>query len=341
MPMRRPLPAALLLPMIAVLAGCGRAPATQAPAPLPVEAAVVSGGTAETGATYGAVIAHDRETTLSPRVAGIVAAMPAQIGARLRRGALVAALDAAPYRAALARAQADAARLGRADARNGALLAAGAVAAAEVQDNAAATAAARAAVAGAAYDLASARVTMPFDGVILTRTADVGATVAPGQAVATVADLASPLVARAQVPATVAAGLRRGAVAEVQWPGGMVAAHVLRIGAASDPRAGTVEVDLALAPGAAVASGTVGSVRLAAASAPAGAHIPAEALADSHGGHGHVYVFDRGVARLVQIAVLGIDDDDVRIAGLAPGARVITTGAGFVADGQRVEVLGQ
>ncbi len=336
--MRRPVP--VLLPAIALLGACGGQPAAQGPVPLPVEVAAVAGGMADTGAAYGAVIAYDRETVLSPRVAGIVQAMPAQIGARLQRGALVAALADAPYRAALARAEADAARLGRADRRNGTLLAAGAVAAADVQDNATASAAARAAQTGAAYDLASTRVTMPFDGVVLARSADVGATLAPGQALVTVADLASPLTARAQVPVAVAAGLRPGAAAVVLLPGGGTPAHVLRIGAASDPRLGTVEIDLALAPGARVASGAAVSVRFPAAR-DSGAHIPAEALVDSREGRGHVYLLDRGRARLTTIGVLAIDDDDVRIAGLPPGARVITTGAGFVADGQPVAVLGR
>jgi RND family efflux transporter MFP subunit len=335
--MKRPLPVLLL--STALLAACARAPAAQAPEPLPVEVArVTAGGPADAGASYGAVIAHDRETTLSPRVAGIVQAMPAQIGAHLRRGALVAALADAPYRAALARSQADVARLARADTRNEALLNAGAVAQADVRDNATATGAARATLAAAAYDLASTRVTMPYDGVVLARSAEIGTTLAPGQAVVTVADLASALVARAQVPATVAAGLHPGMAATVRLPGGTLPAHVLRVGAASDPRAATVEVDLALAPGTTLASGTVASARFAAPAA-ATARIPAEALVDSRGGRGHVYVLDRGAAHLTAIIVLGIDDDAVRIAGLQPGTLVITTGAGFVGDGQPVEVM--
>jgi membrane fusion protein, multidrug efflux system len=330
----------LLLPAIALLSACGGQPTAQSRAPLPVEVVPVRGGVAQAGATYGAIIAYDRETVLSPRVAGVVQAMPAQIGAHLRRGALVAALADAPYRAALARAEADAARLDRADRRNGTLLAAGAVAAADVQDNATASTAARAARAAAAYDLASTRVTMPFDGVVLTRSVDRGATLAPGQAVATVADLGSPLTARVQVPAALAATLRQGAAAVVLAPAGAIAAHVLRVGAASDPHAGTVEVDLVLVGGAGVASGMAVSVRFP-AGGDGGVHIPAEALVDSRDGRGHVYLLDRGRARLTAIGVLAIDDDDVRVAGLPAGAQVITTGAGFVADGQAVAVLGR
>lgn len=321
-----------------LLAACGK-PAPEAPAPLPVEVAMVGNGTAAQGAAYPARIAYDRETVLSPRLGGIVRAMPVSVGQRLGRGALIAALDDTPYRAALSRADADASRTARDAARDAALVSAGATAETDAKDAASAAQAARAARQAAAYDLASARLTMPFPGIVLAKSADIGATVAPGQPVASVADTASPLIARVSAPANAARNLQRGAPATISVDGQTITGHVLRIGAASDAASGTVEVDVALDAGHGLTSGAAGSAQFATAMADGEQHIPAEALVDSQNGTGHVYLVTAGVARLTALRVLGMGDSDVRVAGLPLGAKVITAGAGFVADGQRVTVL--
>ena len=344
-----------------VLAACSKSPeANNAHPPLPVE--VVSVGdeasTPSNGASasshdahYAAVIAFDRESVLSPRVGGIVQVFPVTIGARLRRGSLVASLNDTPYRAALMRSNADAERLARAQERDRTLLTAGAVAPADVLDNQSALNAARAAQASASYDLASTRVRMPFDGVVLSKAVDVGATVAPGQPLASVADLHSRLIARVQVPSAIASQLQRGMAATISASGSAasLSGQILRSGALSDPRTGTVEVDVALPDATKLASGTVISVSfptlrnasLGTGSAGAAQHIPAEALVDSHDGHGHVYIVDprSQTARLIPITVYGFEDDAVRVSGIPDKAQVITVGAGYVANGQKVAVL--
>lgn len=343
-----------------VLAACSKPPETNnAHPPLPVEVVSVGDDTstptngasaASHDAHYAAVIAYDRESVLSPRVGGIVQVFPVTIGARLRRGSLVAALNDTPYRAALMRSNADAERLARAQERDHTLLTAGAVASADVQDNQSALNAARAAQAAASYDLASTRVRMPFDGVVLSKAVDVGATVAPGQPLATVADLHSRLIARVQVPSEIASQLQRGMAATIQISGSAasVSGRTLRSGALSDPRTGTIEVDVALPDATKFASGTVVSasfptLRNVGGTGNAGAaqHIPAEALVDNHDGHGHVYIVDprSQTARLIPITVAGFDDDALRVSGIPDKAQVITVGAGYVADGQKVAVL--
>ena len=288
---------------------------------------------------------------LSPRVGGIVRALPVTIGARLQRGSLVASLNDTPYRAALTRTNADAERLARVQERNSTLLSAGAVARADVQDNQSALSAARAAQASASYDLASTHIRMPFDGVVLSKAVEVGATVAPGQPLATVADLRSPLIARVQAPGEIVNQLQRGMAATISTSGAntSMSGHILRRGALSDPRTGTVEIDVALPGATKFVSGTVVSVSfptLRKASGGTGSagvtqHIPAEALVDSHDGHGHVYIVDprSQTARLIPITVSAFDDDAVRVSGIPDKVQVITVGAGYVADGQKVAVL--
>lgn len=335
------------LPLILLVAGCAATKPDAQEEPLPVEVARVEGAAAVDSDRFPATVRRDREAVLSFRVPGAITAMPVRIGARLPAGALVAALDATPYRAAVTRAEMELARLARADRRNAGLVAAGAVAAADREDVESARAAAAAALTAARYDQASARLDMPFSGVVLSRAAEQGETVAAGQAVVRVADLSSPLLARATVPAGVAARLRPGAIARFRPSGEAreLTARVRRVGVASDPRTATIEVDLELPGGAPLALGQVGAVAfdLAVDAGAAVQRIPAEALLTARNGWGEVFVLDpkAQVARRTRLRVQGFDGEALRVSGLPAGAEVITAGAGFVADGQKVKVAGR
>lgn len=331
-----------------LLAGCAGTSETKTDQPLPVEVAQVDSVGTPVADAFPATVRRDREAALSFRVPGTLVAMPVRIGERLPAGALIAAIDATAYRAAVTRAEMDWARLERADRRNAGLVAAGAVAAADREDVGSARAAAAAALSAARYDLASARLAMPFAGVVLARAAEQGETVGAGQMVARVADLTSPLIARVAAPAAVAARLRPGAAARFQASGRslQIVARVRRIGAAADARTATVDVDVDLPSGAAVALGEVGSASFDLpedGQAAAAQRIPAEALVAGRGDWGEVFLVDpaRQTARRVRVRLLGFDGDALQVSGLPAGARVITSGAGFVAEGQKVRVSGR
>lgn len=329
-----------------------RAAPTAAEAPLPVQAAPVrfvgeesAGDSLADGASYAATLHHDREAQLAFRLAGRIAAYPARIGMALPRGGLVAALEAAPWAAAATRASAERDRTRRAATRYGALAAEGAAAGAQAEDGADAARAARAAAEAAAYDLASTRLVMPFAGTVIARRGETGEVAAAGQALVTVADTASPLVATAQVPVAAAAALRPGQAASATLPDGRrLTGRVLRKAAGADPASGLVAIDVILPRSAGAVSGTPAAIRFGAArstaTAATGGLVPAEAVLEAQGDRAGVYVIDaQGRARRRAVRLIGFEDRDARIAGLKPGARVITKGAGFVADGQRVEVV--
>lgn len=336
-----------LLIAVALLAGCASKRPDEAPPPLPVEAVrgadvPVAGAGAELA--YPATLHRDREAMLSVRVGGRVTSIPVRIGDRISAGRAVARVEATPFTAARQRAQADVDRLDRAVRRNDALVAAGAIGTAERDDARSALSAARAALANARYDERSATAVMPFSGVVLSRSTELGETVAAGQPLMAVADLSSALLARAAVPGAVAAQLGRGTPASVRLSGEgrAITGQVRRIGAASDARTGTVEVDIALPGGTSAANGAVASVSFAArpAADTGGARYPAEVLLDAQGGWGHVYVVEPKTlaARRTRVRIVAMDADGLRLAGLPRDARVITAGAGFVNEGQRVTV---
>ena len=334
------------LGVLSCLTACQRQTGPTQPPPLPVEAFTVGDAApaAAAGTSYPATIARDREAHLSLRVVGVVTALPVRIGDRLARGALIGRVEAIPYAANAARAAAEVTRLERDASRNEVLLAAGAISREQRDDALTALAAARATAKNAAYDQASTMLRMPFVGTILSREAEVGEIMAAGQPWVSVADTASPLVAKAQVAAIDAGGLHPGMSAEVMLPGGgpPVSGRIMRQGAAGDANTATVEVDVALPGDLRLASGTLAAVRFAdRAAMPSGGEqrVPDEALVDVSHGLGHVFIIDRQqTARKLAVHVLGIDGDWIRLTGLPADARVITAGAGFVAAGQRVTV---
>ncbi|WP_353226439.1 efflux RND transporter periplasmic adaptor subunit [Novosphingobium sp.] len=301
------------------------------------------------GARYAATIRYDHEATLSFRLPGRITSLPLRAGDVVAAGALVAAIEPDAYAAAAAMRAADAARTRRDADRIAGLVADGATspaAAAAAQD------AARSASAGlnaAQYDLASTRLRAPFAALVLARQAEAGETVAAGAPLVRVADRASPLLAVADVPADMAARLTRGTLAQV-WPAGATApltATVWRVAGGADAKSGLVAVQVRLTAPIRLASGSPAAVGFASAPASTAAtgprqRIPAEALIDASANSADVWLIDGGGrAQRHTLRFYGFDDRDALVGGLPAGARVITTGAGFVAPGQQVAVIGE
>ncbi|WP_423602466.1 efflux RND transporter periplasmic adaptor subunit [Sphingomonas sp. MS122] len=328
-----------------LLAGCGAAPPQVKEAePLPVEVvAAHARGTAGAVSAVGRVV-HRREMTLAFRVPGTLARLDADIGDRVQHGQILAQLDARDLAARAAQAEGDVRRAERALARYAALNETGAVARARYEDEQTALDQARAAYRGAAFDRDSARLSAPASGVVLERIAQAGETLAAGQGVLRIADTASPLLVRVPVPEGQLERVRPGAPARLAIDGRSVVGTVSRIGAQVDPRTGTGEVEVRLTDTRGLVSGMTGTVEIDAAP-PAGeglAAIPAEAVLEARGGRAALFLLDRQAQRARRRAVrfAGFSGEEALVAGLPPGAQVITSGAGFVADGQRVRVTG-
>lgn len=292
---------------------------------------------------YPVRVLYDREAMVSLRVGGTITALPVHPGDRVAAGAVLAAIDPTLQEAGEQRAAADVAQLQRAVRRNATLLPAGAVSEAQQQDAQSALAAANAALRAARYDRVSTVARAPFRGLVLARMHEAGETVSPGEPVLRIADENSALTARAAVASARAAGIPAGRQVRLTLAGlGTVSGKVLRKGSAVDPATGTLDVDIGLPAGAGVASGLTGSVSLTPSGSPSSGrlYIPAEALVDANGRTGHVLVVDpkSGTARLRTITLHGFVGDLIEVEGLAGTGRVITAGAGFVRDGQKVRV---
>ena len=314
--------------------------------PLAVRAVTVGGSNSANGTVqrFAATIHYDREANLSFRLPGRITSLPLHPGDRIPAGAAVAAIEPTAYAANAAMRAADAAHTARDADRLAGLVQDGASSPASADAARDAARSSAAGLAAARYDLASTRLTAPFAALVLARSAELGETVSPGQAIVRVADRNSPLLAIADVPAEVAAHLAQGARAQV-WPAGAntpAAARVWRVAGGADARSGLVAVEVRLDAPLGLASGSPAAVAFAVAAAPAvQQRIPAEALLDAGTDGASVWLIDGGGhARRRSVRFFGFDDRDALVGGLPAGARVITAGAGFVGEGQVVSVIG-
>lgn len=182
-------------------------------------------------------------------------------------------------------------------------------------------------------------VLAPDDGVISARSATVGSLTQPGQELFRLIR-GGRLEWRAEVPSADLAKVSAGAVAILTAPGGeTVRGKVRTVSPSVDPqtRNGLVYVDLPASK--AIRAGMFARGEFELARSPA-LTLPQTAVVQREG---FAYVFRmEGEDRVAQTKVnLGrrVGEQVEIVSGLAPAARVVAAGAGFLADGDVVKVV--
>lgn len=334
------------LPALLALQGCSRASIrAEAPPALAVEAATLQPDTASSAASAAGALKRRREMTLSFRIPGVMTRIAVDDGDRVRRGQLLATLDPTTVESQLARARAELDRARRDTDRLAGLVEKGAVSRQQYEAQRTALEAAEAAYRSADFDRRWASLVSPVDGVVLLRSAQAGEVVQPGQAVLSVADDGSPLVLRVPLADRDAVRVRMGQPARVRLdalPDEPLAGQVSRIAERAGAASGAIDVEVTIPERPGLRSGMIGRADFDVASPSTGsrfARIPAEAVLEAAGSRAFVFRIEGGRARRTQVAFGGFDGDFARVGGLSPGDRVVTAGAGYVADGQRVSVI--
>ena len=341
---------ACVLALLAILAGCKQAePAAPAPTRVQVQIAQPESAARHQGRSLPGVVAARVESTLSFRVAGRVAARPADVGMRLEQGGLVAQLDPEPFHLAVdeataQRAQARVAleRSRRDVARHRELVAKGAVARADfdalqtAQDNAQAQLdAAQSRLGQARNNLAYADLTMPETGVVAQIHAQPGQVVAAGTPVATIAYDGQREI-QVDVPENRIAGFAAGQAIHATLlsdPGARLQGRIREVSPVADPATRTYRVRVTLDDMPASARlGMTASVSFSPADT-SGAQgqvfrLPLAALAQQ-GEQTAVWVLPEGADKLelrpVKLAAMGADH--ILVAeGLKAGEHVVTAG---------------
>jgi len=184
-----------------------------------------------------------------------------------------------------------------------------------------------------------ARVTAPFNGVVVRRMVEPGAMAAPGVPLVVVEDTSRYRI-EVTFDAADAAGVQRGSKARVELgalPGKSFSGSVVEMEAGADAASHTVRARIELPRDAAIRSGLFGRAWFARGEKKAMALPPAAIL---HRGQLHgVYVVDaEGIARL-RMVTLGksIGDKMEILSGLSEGERVVMDAANRDLDGKKVE----
>lgn len=348
------LASALLITL--ALAGCSAEPPPAAAPAQPVR--VVAVATPDTGnmVTLNGLVAARDELRLAFKAGGVISRVLVDEGDAVRGGQLLADIATAEVDAQVTQAREQALKTSRDLERAQNLFERGLVARQVVQDAQTAADVAKAQAAAAEFNLSRARIVAPGNGVVLRRLAEPGETVAAGSPVLLVSSAGRGWILRAGVPDRVAVQLRRGDTASVlidAWPGRTLPGRILQIAAASDSATGTMSVEIGFDPqGLNLASGLVGRAQLALrdnSTGKAGSKtssnalaIPVGAILEGDGTRAHVFVLnaDGRTVRRVDIETAGLRGEQVLVqSGLAAGDQVVSEGAAWLADGDRVELV--
>lgn len=341
----RPSTVAAMLMVIAGACAPRPPPPHQSTAPV-VEVAEIGVPDAMGTVRIVGVITHEREMALAFRVQGVLVAAPAQVGDVVERGSIVGRLNSTALTAAASQTTTELDRANRDLQRDRRLFDRGFVSQQRIQDAESAVRVAEAAHQSAVFEEASATLHAPARAVVLERLAEVGEVVQPGQPILRISDLASPVLLRAAIADRDASRLRLGDQATITVEGRterLLSGRVVRIGRMVDARTGAVLVDIALsAQDPQLRSGQVAaaSVQLQAANVAEGVEaIPVEAIISIESDRALIMlVGPDGRVRNQTLPFRGLEGEAALVSGLAPGARVITAGAGLLKDGQIVRV---
>jgi multidrug efflux pump subunit AcrA (membrane-fusion protein) len=237
-----------------------------------------------------------------------------------------AGLDAARAQVSQAEAQVDAARQQEA------------AAASQVKTAQAQAATQAAALDNARLSLANATIYAPFSGVVVSRSLDPGAYVAPGSStpIITIADL-NHLNALVNVAAPDLSAIHEGervAVTVDAYPGQTFAGTVTRIAGGADPQTRTVQAEIALTdPGRLLRPGMYATVTIAAGSRHA-LTVPLSALV-SIGPQHFVWAVQGEKVTQRNVTIGQTSGDVVEVtSGLSQGDEIVVRGVEMMREGQ-------
>lgn len=343
--------------------GDGEAPEAAAPPPT-VQVGAESVATAtvqtiETGPILSGQLAAAREATVRAEVGGSVVRLSVEEGQRVRRGQLLARIEARDLNESVASAQVavraaeNALRLARSEQQRTEMLVKGGALAERDLDNArnavsaaeSQLAAATARYTSARQQLADTSLEAPIAGVVSRKSASAGDVVQPGAEIVTIIDPSSMRL-EASVPADRIGEVRVGALVRFTvrgYPGQDFAGKVERISPAADPATRQVPIFVTIPNvGGRLIAGLFAEGRVSAERRQA-LVVPAAAV-DAGGDRATVTrVRDNKTERVP--VTLGLRDPDAELveieSGLSEGDVILTGAARAIAEGTPVKLARQ
>ena len=281
----------------------------------------------------------DNRARAVARTAGSIVELNVRRGDSVREGDVVAVLSDEAREAAVAEAEAMVAqRRTTLDARL-ALIEQGIIASNEREQLEADLSAAEAALARAQAEFDRGQVRAPISGVVSDVPVETGVALQPNDIVAEIVAL-DPMLAVVEVAERQLAGISIGDPASIRLVTGATAEGSVRfISPSASEGTRTYRVDVELDDAAGIPDGITAEVAFRLAPAEA-VQIARSALTFSSEGLLSVRAVDaEGVVHTLPVQIVEDSRDEVWVAGLEDGTRVIVQGQDFVSDGQTVEAV--
>jgi RND family efflux transporter MFP subunit len=284
------------------------------------------------------------ERLLSFKVGGLVARIRVEAGERVRRGQVLAELDATELAAGVRQAREALAKAERDRDRARALAAEDVVPRAVAEDADTAARVAGAGAEAAEFNLRRAVLSAPDDGWVEERMAEPGEVVAPGRPVLRVSGRGRGFVVRASLPDREVLGLRAGQPATITidaHPGAPIPGTVSEIARSASRATGTYDVEVRLDPARSgeLLGGLSAKIEIA-REVEVAAAVPLASVIEADGARGAVFVVDAGRARRVPVRIAFLQGDRAVLADALPGVDgVVTDGATDLADGVAVRLV--
>ena len=288
------------------------------------------------------------ETRLSFKVGGLIESIKVEEGQAVKAGQVLAVLKQTEIGASVEQARQATAKAQRDLDRAKALLADGVTTEEQVQDLTTAFNVASAAQSGTEFNAAHTRIAASADGVVLRKLAESNEVVQPGQTVLVLGGANRGWVVRIGLADRDAVRTHLGDAARVEfdaWPGQVFAGRVSNISSAADSGTGTFTVEVQIDSGAArFVQGLVAKVALTPQGSSQVKVIPVQALLEANDKEAGVFVLDEAAHAVhrVSIEIGRMNSGRIEVlSGLDAGAQVVTDGAAFLENGEKVRVTAQ
>lgn len=329
-----------------LLFGCSQSEDDQQPKerePISAATMTVHAASQNETITSAGTVRLRRETELGFTTAGQVASVRYEEGDRVKRGAILAALDTSTVSADLESARAERDRAEAEFARIKELHADGWVTKARMEQAEAAMRSAKARVNSSDFANRTAQIRAPSNGIILSRNIDAGQIVSAGTTAIILGETDKGFVLKVPLTDADASRVRVGMRANVTISAVSdkpFEAVVSEKDGRADEQTGTFEISFLLPANERLRSGQLGTVDIEVTRNNDGAiAVPATAIFGVRSGEGLVFVVDDKKRVKQRNVVLGeLTDNSLEItAGLNDGDVIVTRGVEKLRDGDRVK----
>lgn len=334
----------LSLALAVLVAGCNSKATVETPAVTPVRVATASSGPAAPSIRTNGLLANKDEIRLAFKVGGVIRKLAVSEGERVHRGQRLAEIEQTEVNAQVEQARQAAEKAARDVARGERLYADKVISLEQLQDLRTQAAMAEAALNSAQFNWNYAAIVAPRDGTVLRRLAEEREVVAAGAPVLVLGAQDRGFVVRAGLADREIVQVRIGDAVHVRLdalPDATLDGKVTEIASAADRSSGMFDIEVAVASrdNLPLKSGLVAKLTIVPASALSGSrvYVPIGAIVEGNGRNARLFVLDKDRARARDIEVAFIEGGIVALAsGVDAGEQVITDGALYLEDGERV-----